>query len=276
MSSRFPERGVRIVVRDVLLVIAACGAFGAGPQAAPLRVCADPDNLPYSHRQETGFENRIAQVLAEELGRPLQYYWQPHQRGFVRKTMGTGHCDLFVGVPSDFDRVLTTRPYYRSSYVFVNRADNPLPLLSFDDPRLAQLRVGVQLVGDDLAATPAGHALVQAGAIEKVTGFPVLGEGTAAARMLRALAQGQLDAVLVWGPQAGWLASHAAIPLAMKIAQAPPGLAAPFEFSIAMGVRRGDGSLRDALDAAIERRRPQIDEILREYSVPRTDREGKS
>jgi mxaJ protein len=253
------------------VAIAAVTAPVLASPPSPLRVCADPDNLPYSHRDETGFENRIARLLADELRRSLQYHWQPQQRGFVRKTMGSGLCDLFVGVPADFDLVLTTRPYYRSSYVFVQRAAQPQPLRSFDDPRLTGLRIGIQLVGDDLAATPPGHALARAGAIRNVTGYPVLGDGAAAARMLTALAEDRIDAALVWGPQAGWHASRSPVPLTVEVAAAPPGLAVPFEFSIAMGVRRGDTVLRDAVDAAIERRRAQIDAILRAYAVPRTD-----
>ena len=255
--------------------VAAIPAIAAVPTAPadgrPLRVCADPDNLPYSRRDESGFENRIARELADELGRPLQYHWQPLQRGFVRKTLGSGHCDLFIGVPADFERLLTTRAYYRSSYVFVQRAAEQEPLRSFDDPRLPKLRIGVQLVGDDLAATPPGHALVKAGAIDNVTGYPPLGDGPAAARMLQALAQEHLDAALVWGPQAGWYASQARVPLALRIAPPPAGLAVPFEYSIAMGVRRGDEALRAAIDGAIIRRRAQIDAILRAYAVPRTD-----
>jgi mxaJ protein len=253
------------------VAIAAVTAPVLASPPSPLRVCADPDNLPYSHRDETGFENRIARLLADELRRSLQYHWQPQQRGFVRKTMGSGLCDLFVGVPADFDLVLTTRPYYRSSYVFVQRAAQPQPLRSFDDPRLTGLRIGVQLVGDDLAATPPGHALARAGAIRNVTGYPVIGDGAAAARMLTALAEDRIDAALVWGPQAGWHASRSPVPLTVEVASPPPGLAVPFEFSIAMGVRRGDTVLRDAVDAAIERRRAQIDAILRAYAVPRTD-----
>ena len=239
-----------------------------------LRVCADPDNLPYSHRLETGFENRIASLLAHDLGRTLQYHWQALQRGFVRKTIGEGQCDLLIGVPADYGSLLTTRPYYRSSYVFAVRSDDPAPLSSFSDPRLKQLLIGVQLVGDDLAATPPGHALVRAGAVTNVVGFPVMGKEPAAARMLHALAHGSLDAALIWGPQAGWFLQRSSVPLAASIAAAPAGLATPFEFSIAMGVARGNRDLRDAVEEAIGRRRAEVDAILREYAVPRTDVEG--
>src|SRR5688500_15979774 len=99
-------------------------AFGAASAAErELRVCADPDNLPYSHENGSGFENRIAQLVADELGAKLAYAWLPQQRGFIRKGLDANACDMVVGVPSDFERVRTTRPYYRSAYVFVFRAE---------------------------------------------------------------------------------------------------------------------------------------------------------
>ena len=265
MSSPCLERAI------ALLSLATASAFAAPP---PLRVCSDPDNLPYSHADGSGFENRIARVVADELQRPLVTHWTPLRRGFVRKTIGADECDVLIGVPAGFDRVLTTRPYYRSSYVFVTRAADAAPLRSFDDTRLPRLRVGVQLVGNDMAATPPGHALAARGATERFVGFTVFGDGPAAQRMVAALARGEIDAALVWGPQAGWFARRSPVPLALAQADAPPDVPMPFRFSIAMGVRRGDTALRDALNDAIDRRRPDIDAILAEYAVPRTDKRG--
>ena len=247
-------------------------AASAAAGAAALRVCADPDNLPFSRVDGSGFENRIAQLAADELKRPLATVWLPQRRGFVRKTLAANECDVLIGVPADFDRVLPTTPYYRSSYVFVTRTDEAAPLRSFGDARLARLRVGVQLVGNDLAATPPGHALVQRGATQHVVGFTVFGDGPAAERMVRALSDRQLDAALVWGPQAGYFARRTGTALQVQIATPPPGLPVPFEFAIAMGVRSGDVALRDALNGFIERRRADIDAILAQYGVPRTDR----
>ena len=256
--------------RRLAAFLATACAAAAVAQPTQLRVCADPDNLPYSHADGSGFENRIAQVVAEELGARLTYEWLPQIRGYVRKTMGAGLCDVFIGVPTEFERVMTTKPYYRSSYAFVSR-DRASPLNSFDDARLGRLRVGVQLVGDDLATTPPGHALAARGHVENVRGFPVMGEGPSAERIVAAIARGELDVGLVWGPQAGYFAARAGA-LPVSIAAAPPGLAGiPFEYSISMGVKRGNRALRDALDAAIERRRADIDAILAAYHVPRTD-----
>jgi mxaJ protein len=236
-------------------------------------VCADPDNLPLSDANGSGFENRIARLVAKEMGAELRYEWLPLRRGFVRKTIDAGLCEVFIGVPSEFERVLVTRPYYRSSYVFV---DGPRAhgIDGFDDGRLASLTIGVQLVGNDLAATPPGHALAATHNVENVRGFTIYGEGPAAQRMVAAVASGEIDAALIWGPQAGYFARRAA--LEVRAARPPYAVTGvPFEFDIAMGVRRGNRALRDELDAIIERRRADIDAILAAYSVPRSDRAGR-
>ena len=270
MSSRCPE--LRTLSIAVLLAFAATSAADAADHGRVLRVCADPDNLPYSQQDGSGFENRIAAIVADELHASLQYEWQPLRRGFVRKTMDAGRCDVFVGVPAGLERVLTTRPYYRSSYVFVWRHGDDAPR-SFDDGRIAARRIGVQLVGNDLAATPPGHALASAGAVSNVVGYTISGDGPAARRMVDALAAHDIDSALLWGPQAGYFARRAAVPMDIAIAQAPAALQgkAPFEFAIAMGVARGNAALRDELDAALQRRRADIDAVLAQYAVPRTD-----
>jgi mxaJ protein len=233
-------------------------------EAGNLRVCAEPDNLPYSRVDESGFENRIARLLAAEIGAQLSFDWQPQRRGFVRKTLGADLCEAWMGVPSDFERTLNTRPYYRSAYVFVSKGD----LRSFEDPRLKSLRIAVLLPGDNLAATPPGHALALRGAVHNVVGFTVYGEGPAAARIAEAIAAGELDAAILWGPQAGYFARRKSLHIAP--AAAPAELAEhPFAFSISVGVKKGAGALRDELDAALERRMADVEAILDEYSVPR-------
>jgi quinoprotein dehydrogenase-associated probable ABC transporter substrate-binding protein len=269
MSSRCPETRL---VRLALVVAVAIGAASALPAVAAerrLRVCAEPDNLPLSTAHETGFENRIARVVADELGAELLYEWQPQRRGFVRKTIGADVCDAWMGVPAGFERLLTTRPYYRSRYVFLNRADASEPLRSFADPRLATLRIGIQLIGNDLAATPPAHALARAGATANVVGYNVYGDGSAAERIGADLAAGRLDAALVWGPQAGYFTDH--------LGRAPGDHAGDRAARLRAAVR-----LRDRDRRAQGRRRPaprprcrarascrDIDAILDAYHVPR-------
>src|SRR3954466_12259040 len=243
-------------------------ALGLAPSfvlSTQLRVCAEPDNLPFSHADQSGFENRIAEVLARDLGAKLVYSWQPQRRGCGRKTLGAGLCDAWMGVPAGFERVMTTKPYYRSTYVFVY---GKRPLQSFDSPDLAAMRIGVQLPGNDGAATPAGYALAAKGAVQNVRGYPIYGEQPAAERIVEAIARGELDAGVVWGPAAGFFARTKHLDVAP--ARAPAELASmPFEFAIAIGVKRGNNQLRDRLDAAIARRKSDIDAVLDEYAVPR-------
>jgi mxaJ protein len=241
----------------------ACNAVAADA----LRVCADPDNLPYSRADGSGFENRIAQLVADDLKLPLAYEWLPDRRGFVRKTLGAQRCDVIIGVPVGFERAATTQPYYRSTYVLVERDGAAPPVRSFDDPRLAQMKIGVQLIGNDLAASPPGAVLARHGHTHNVRGFPLAGEEPSAQRAIDALARGEIDAALLWGPQAGYFARRAPVPLRVSVLPAPED--AHFDFEIAMGVRRVGAALRERHDDVIRRRRADIDRILAEYGVPK-------
>lgn len=257
-----------------LLAIAAGPAGGTEPHARPpaaLRVCADPNALPYSNARGEGFEIAIARVLARELHRPLELVYLPLRRGFVRNTLGADRCDALMGVPSELERVLATRPYYRSSYVFASRRDRGLEISSLDDPALRRLRIGVELVGDDGANPPAAHALAARGIVDNVVGFTVYGdyrEPAPAAAIVRALQRGALDLAIVWGPRAGFFGRRGP---PLRIAPVAPrrdgGL--PFAFDVSVGVRRGDRALRDALDGALARRHAEIVRILEAYGVPR-------
>jgi quinoprotein dehydrogenase-associated probable ABC transporter substrate-binding protein len=245
-------------------------AFGTASAAErELRVCADPDNLPYSHENGSGFENRIAQLVADELGAKLAYAWLPQQRGFIRKGLGANACDVVIGVPSDFERVRTTRPYYRSGYVFVFRAEERSAYRSLDDARLRTAKVGVQLIGDDLAATPPAYVLATRGIVDNVRGYTPYGDRPQAQRMIEAVASGAIDVALVWGPQAAYFARRQPVTLAMTAVRAPAELATvPFEFSMSMGVRKSDAALQAELDAVITRRRADLQAIMIEYNVP--------
>jgi mxaJ protein len=259
--------------RCLSAALAALLAFGACAAAArELRVCADPHNLPYSAADGSGFENRIAELVARELGATVSYTWLPQLRGFVRKTLNAGSCDVIIGVPTGFERVRTTAPYYRSTYVFVSRARAGPPFTTFDDARLTGARIGVQLIGDDLAATPPGHALASRGIVRNVIGYPVMGLAQHAELMISALARGELDVALVWGPQAGYFARRQAVALELTPATAPADLAdLPFEFAMSMGVRKSDAELQRELDRAIDATRTNIEAVLREYGVPLVD-----
>jgi mxaJ protein len=207
----------------------------------------------------------------------VQYTWFAQRRGFVRNTLRAGTCDVIIGVPSSFELALTTRPYYRSSYVFVSRRDRALHLSSFDDPRLKRLRIGVQMIGDDFANSPPAHALSSRGMISNVVGYSVIGDYSQPnppARIVEAVARGEVDAAIVWGPLAGYFATRQGEPLDLTpvTPHADPHL--PFTFDISMAVRPGDNQRRQLLDDFIVRRRAAIDALLDEYHVPRVADRG--
>jgi mxaJ protein len=260
--------GLRPTAALLLLLLLALPA-----SARELRVCADPNNLPFSSEARDGFENKIAELLADELGATLQYTWWAQRRGFIRNTLRARACDVVMGMPVGAEMVRTTQPYYRSSYVFVRRADQPA-IDSLDDPRLQGLRIGVQLIGDDGANTPPSHALTRRG-ITTLRGYMIYGdyrEPSPPSRIVGAVAAGEIDVAAVWGPLAGYFASRQAVPL--KLTPLQPAVdegELPMVFDIAIGVRRDDDALRAELDAALQKRRAEISAILAAYGVPRVD-----
>lgn len=242
--------------------------------AAPLRVCSDPNNLPFSNARREGLENRLAELIARDLGAEVRYVWWAQRRGFIRNTLDAGLCDVVMGVPDGLPSVLTTRPYYRSSYVFVSRADRKVTVDSFDDPRLARLRIGVQVVGDG-ANTPPMDALARSGLAPRLVGYTVYGDYATPnppARIMDAVARGEVDIAVVWGPLAGFFAGRLPVRLELTrvLARAWP-VGVPPGFSISMGVRKDDDALRASLDRILERRRVEIERILDAYAVPRVD-----
>jgi mxaJ protein len=268
-------RVTSVVWLMVTAIALSCGRGQAAATSSVLKVCADPNNLPFSNEQKQGFENRIAELISRDMKTELRYTWWAQRRGFVRSTLNTHACDLLIGVPSSFERVSTTTPYYRSSYVFVTRHDRHLRIGSFDDPALKKLSIGVQMVGDDFTNTPPAHALSKRGIIRNVHGYSVYGDYRQAnppARIVDAVARGEVDVAIVWGPLAGYFAKRE--PVALDIVPVSPQIDLPFlpfVFDISMGVRRGENGFRDTLNAIIARRKPEIDGILHEYGVPRLD-----
>ncbi len=261
--------------------VLALGLSVAGPVAGSragrdrpgkeLRVCADPNNLPFSNRAGEGFENRIANIVARAMGRRVVYTWWPQRRGFMRQTLRAGACDVVMGVPASFEQAQPTQPYYRSSYVFVSRRDRHLALSSLDDPRLAHMRVGIQMTGNDYDNPPPAQALAARHLTDNVRGFMVYGDYTTPAPqqdVINAVVDGRVDVAIVWGPVAGYFARRASTPLDIAIISPHSTKPLPFSFSIAMGVRRDDRALREALNAVISAHQREIRAVLREYAVP--------
>jgi quinoprotein dehydrogenase-associated probable ABC transporter substrate-binding protein len=270
-------------VAGVILFLTSCAdrkpvstVAAAQPITRPagvLRVCADPNNLPFSNQRLEGFENKIAELLAQDLGERVEYTWWAQRRGFFRNTLKAGMCDVVIGVPAGFEMALTTRPYYRSTYVFLSRKDRHLEVKSFDDPMLRKLRIGVQIIGDDQSNAPPAHALTRRNIVDNVKGFTLYGDYSQPdppARIVDAVEKGDIDLAIVWGPLAGFFAKQSRVPL--DVVPVSPQIDQPFlpfVFDISMGVRRGDQDLRDQLDQFLEKRRPEIERILEDYRVPK-------
>jgi mxaJ protein len=273
-----PPRAVRLFSRRAgtlactLTIVVACGHARADERDRVLRVCADPNNLPFSNKAAEGFENKIAELVAKELGARLDYTWWAQRRGFIRNTLRAGTCDLVMGVPSSFELVLPTRPYYRSTYVFVQRADARHRVTSFDDPALRRLRIGAHFIGDDGADVPPAHALASRGIVKNVRLYSLYGDyrrPNPPAELLQHLADGEIDVAIVWGPLAGYFAPRARPALA--ITPVSPQIDVPFlpfVFDISAGVRRGDSTLRSEVEQLLRRRKPTVDSILKAYGVP--------
>ena len=271
MFSRSPEALFLVAMIAVAFLGVSCAHSNAAQ--VPLRVCADPNNLPFSNDRLEGFENRIAELVSSELHRPLQYTWWAQRRGFFRNTLNAGLCDVVVGVPSNFELALTTSPYYTSSYVFVSRKDRRVDIRSMDDPRLRRLLVGVQLIGDDADSTPPAVVLGKRGITQNVRGFTLYGDYSQPnppARIIDAVSNGAIDLAIVWGPLAGYFAKQQPIALELVQASPPQDLSfLRFVYSISMGVRKADVGLRNQLDAILARNKSRLERILGEFGVPR-------
>ena len=242
------------------------------PDPQALRVCADPNNLPFSNERGDGFENAIADLVARDLQKHVTYFWMPQRRGFVRNSLRIGVCDVIMGVPVGYDLVRTTRPYYRSSYVFVSRRSTRPSPHSLDDPALRHLTIGIQITGDDYENPPAAQALAVRHLAANVRGYPVYGDYSQPdpqRAVVDDVGTGAIDTAIVWGPIAGYFARTASTPLAlMPVSPERDADAGPFTFAIAMGVRRDDAALQRSLDDVLVRRRADIERILRQYNVP--------
>ena len=204
----------------------------------------------------------------------MRYTWWAQRRGFLRNTLKAEICDLVPGLPANLEGVRTTAPYYRTSYVFVTRSDGP-EVSSFNDPVLRQVKVGVHLIGDDGSNTPPAHALARRGIIDNVRGYMIYGDynqPNPPARILDALADGEIDVAIVWGALGGYFAQHEKVPLKVTpVRPAFDGPQLPMVFDISMAVRKEDEALRQEIDAVLSRRRADVDAILSAYGVPRLD-----
>jgi mxaJ protein len=263
MFSRCPRSCQRLRLVLLLSLLPATAAIAA----KPLRICADPDNLPFSDRAGRGFDNRIAALLARDLGRKPVFIAARSRRGFLRERFNKNACDVLTGVPLDVRGVATSRPYYRSTYVFVTPVREHLQIASFRDPRLNGRRIGLQILEEDFS--PPSLPLIRNGHAAQLVGFESFGTG--GGDIIRAVADGRVGVAVVWGPVAGYFAARQASPLSLTpVSPVVDSSGVPFAYSIALAVHRNDTALLDALNASLARLEPQIQKILAAYHVPIT------
>ena len=255
-------------------------ASGAGAEAqtsdltsqTAFRVCADPANMPFSNKDGEGFENKIAELLAAKLDRPVQYEWFPQAVGFIRQTLQKGRCDVIIGYAQGHELVLNTNHYYVSSYVFVTRADSDLAEVStISDPRLKGRRLGI------IAGSPPGTHMARHGLVGDAEPYRLMVDRryeSPVEQVIEDLSAGKIDGAFLWGPIGGYYADQAETELVVTplvSEEASPRLF----YRITMGVRQGELVWKRKLNSLIRRNQKEINAILSEYGVPLVDDYGK-
>lgn len=275
------KRPARASIAAALALLA--GAALAQEQAAPrqaLRVCQDPNNLPFSNVKGEGIENRIAELFGKALNLPVSYYSFPQRLAFIRNTLryklpGQDYpCDIVMGVPTGFDQVSVTKPYYRSTYALVfpegkgmDGVRSAEDFLRLDRARLDALRIGVY------DRSPASDWLAKHGLVERGVPYKIMNadpDQYPGEIIEKDLAAGQIDAAIVWGPIAGYFAKRVKSPtLRVVPLKSEPGV--KFDYQMAMGVRYGERDWKQQVEGLIEAKGPEILAILREFGVPLVD-----
>jgi quinoprotein dehydrogenase-associated probable ABC transporter substrate-binding protein len=266
----------RLTVVACALGAMACGAASGLAQVGELvdrdtlRVCADPHNLPFSNEAGEGFENRIAELLARDLGVDLAYTWYPQSVGFVRNTLGARVCDVVMGIVTTSELMQNTNPYYRSSYALVQRADADAKVASLADPHLADLRIGA------VARTPPIDILAQEGLLKNLRPYHLMIDTrfeSPGRQMVEDVAAGEIDVGLLWGPIAGYWAKQQSVPLEV-VPLTGDKVGARLDFRITMGLRRNEPEWKQVLNDFIAEHKAEIQAILLDYGVPLLDEQG--
>jgi quinoprotein dehydrogenase-associated probable ABC transporter substrate-binding protein len=233
-----------------------------------LRVCADPNNLPFSNEKGEGFENKIAELFATELHKKLAYTFFPQATGFVRVTLGSHRCDVIMGYPQGGELVQNTNPYYETAYALIAKASSPLDGVdALDDPRLKDKKLGV------VAGTPPATYFVADGLMAKAKPYPLMVDtrfDSSAVAMMNDLASGEIDAGVLWGPMAGYYAARANPPMHLALLLKDTG-GPRLVYHITMGVRASDQNWKRELNRLIAENQTAINKILLDYGIPILD-----
>ena len=258
----------------LLQVVPGQAAGVSGRQAlttSVLRVCADPDNLPFSNEAREGFENRIVDLIAAELGLEVRYTWFPQSVGFVRNTLRLRNCDLISGITTTSERVQNTNPYYHSAYAMVYRKDSGLDATRMSDPRLRELKLGV------VAGTPPVDIIAQLGLLARIRPYQLVADTRRekpARQAILDVAAGVTDVAFVWGPIAAYYAAEAGRELVV-VPLVDEDSRVRLNFRVSMAVRYNETEWKHDINAVLRKLQPQIDAILREYRVPLLDNRGR-
>lgn len=239
--------------------------------ATKFRVCADPDNLPYSNEAGEGFENKIAELLAGKLDREITYTWYPSTVGFVRNTLAARVCDVVIGTTLVNELMQNTNPYYRSTYALVQRADAGHRVENLDDPALKEMKIG------GVANTPPITLLAERGLVGNLAPYQLMADTRhdhPAADMVRDVESGEIDIAVVWGPIGGYYAKQAARGMVVTPIQADDDSPLRMDFRISMGLRRGEPIWKEQLNDLLREQKDEIEAILMDYGVPLLDNRG--
>jgi mxaJ protein len=273
MSRNAPHLARVLPLAGLAITLVAAPAHAQRPaprEPGLIRVCADPDNMPSSNDKGEGYENKIAELIAKELKSKLTYVWYPTRRGYFRIINGM-YCDMAVEAPAGLDIAGVTKPYFRSGYVFVTRQGSGLEnVSSLADPRLKRLKIGVNTYTSDGENSPPAMALSRYGVVGNLTGYNTFfSDQIRPEDIIKGVANKDVDMAIAWGPLAGYFAKQSPVPLVLKPLPPRDSLSdVPFQYNMGIAVRRKDKEFRDSLQAVLERRRPEVDSILKQYNVP--------
>lgn len=278
MPSRFrPSCGIGLLVAGLVLASPLPAAaedanLGELVDRTAFRVCADPNNLPFSNERLEGFENKIAELMGQKLGLPVTYVWYPNALGFVRNTLRANRCDVIMGVVAADELVQNTNPYYRSTYVLAYREGEGDRFGDLSSPMMQLARIGV------VAGTPPADLLVRKGLADQERSYKLMVDTRVdqpARQMIEDLAKGEIDAALLWGPIAGYWGARQQVPITLVPLTADPGSRLRLDFRISMGVRPNEAQWKHDLNTLIRDLQPQIQSILEDYDVPLLDGRGR-
>lgn len=251
---------------SALLLGLSGAAMGAAPMAS-LRVCADPGNMPFSNNRGEGYEQKIAQVIADAMGTHVLYYYRPGiERGLTRQTLNSDNCDLMLDLPGDAEGVLSTSPLYRSTFVLATRTDRNLDFRNLDDPRLKTLKIGVYQTSAIREALDE-HDVRNNTVIHYLSHDSDTNPEDEPVYQVKQVVDGTLDVAAVWGPFAGYYKAMKHAPITVE----PVNLMeddVPMEFDMTLAVRTQKREFRDQIEAAVRQQKERIHAILVEYGVP--------